>query len=137
VAGDEHLGIELSNRLQRINGAVLVMRKVGWQQARSDTVERGMGGDQCVAGDQHPDVRQEEAGVPGGVAGGRNRDRSPGQIQSELVSSVWPVHRHPGTRTQEISERDDSRGPTAATRYGRSLTLELLVGRARNDGNSR
>ena len=29
MAGDEYLGIELSNRLQRINGAVLVMRKVG------------------------------------------------------------------------------------------------------------
>ena len=64
MAGDEYLGIELSNRLQRTNGAVLVMRKVGRQQARSDTVERGMGGDQCVAGDQHHDVRQEEAGVP-------------------------------------------------------------------------
>ena len=50
MAGDEYLGIELSNRLQRINGAVLVMRKVGRQQARSDTVERGMGGEQCVAG---------------------------------------------------------------------------------------
>lgn len=29
MAGDEYLGIELSNRLQRINGALLVMRKVG------------------------------------------------------------------------------------------------------------
>ncbi len=69
-----------------------------------------------------------------GVATGTGR---PGRFSRSWCRVCDRFHRHPGTRTQEISERDDSRGPTAATRYGRSLTLELLVGRARNDGNSR
>ena len=117
MAGDEYLGIELSNRLQRINGAVLVMRKVGRQQARSDTVERGMGGDQCAPVINTP-MLQERSCVPGGVAGGRNRDRSPGRFSRSWCRVCGRFHRYPGTRTQEISERDDSRGPTAATRYG-------------------
>jgi hypothetical protein len=69
-----------------------------------------------------------------GVATGTGR---PGRFSRSWCGVCGRFHRHPGTRTQEISERDDSRGPTAATRYGRSLTPELLVGRARNNGNSR
>ena len=56
MAGDEHLGIELSNRLQRINGAVLVMRKsagnkrgptplnVGWAVTSAPVINTAMFG---------------------------------------------------------------------------------------------
>jgi len=93
VAGDEHVSVELPQRVQRTDGAVLIMREVGRQQARSDTVERGMGGDQCVASDQHPAVRQEEAGVPGGVAGVATGTGRPGRFSGPSWGKAWA----PGT----------------------------------------
>ena len=64
MAGDEYLGIELSNRLQRINGALLVMRKVGGSKRGPTPLNVGWAVTSASPGTDTPMLRQEEAGVP-------------------------------------------------------------------------
>jgi hypothetical protein len=81
VAGEQHVGVEASEDVERGQGAGPVVVEHAGQELRPSGAGEGVAGDQGVTGDDHPPVGQVVGAVAVGVPGGVHRHRAAGQVQ--------------------------------------------------------